>query len=156
MNLVAFKCGFYGIIYRFIFIVRTVAVTKNWIVYFTESVNMTMTDVILSKHLSIASLYVAIKSVFIAGLIWDFHSCWKQYKHVMKHAISESSGICSFCQTAPATISLLCSHKVCQTCYKSQIYKAPYCKTCQTEIVPTLQFAFTDGYSSISSIFCCL
>lgn len=155
LDLIAFKSGKFGILYRLFFIIRTVSVTTNWIKYFTENVDTEFLDVVFSKQISIASFYVAVKSVFIAGLIWDLQSCYKQYKRVMKKAFSEVEEPCSQCD-AQTSLKLLCTHNLCLNCLKMQACKAPYCKVCQSELIPTMQFAFTDGYTSISSIFCCL
>lgn len=155
MDLIEFECGLYGLIYRIIFIVRTLIVTGSWIQYFAEDEDATFRSVFLSDKLSLPGFYIAIKALFMAMLIWDLGSSRVKYKCAKKKALKRSKGVCDCCGKECKFV-LQCGHKLCLSCRKHKISTSPFCPTCIQEVCKPVRFAFTDGYSSVASIFCCV
>ena len=156
LDLVRFECGLFGLIYRFLFVVRTFIVTNSWIQYFAEDEEITFMSVLQSQKLTLPGIYVAVKALFIAILIWDLETSRCRYKTVYKRSFMKTKGKCDGCGNDNAEIMLMCGHKFCCYCKRSKINKCPFCPVCHKEVHPPVRFAYTDGYSSVASIFCCV
>ena len=98
LDLVRFECGLFGLIYRFLFIVRTFIVTNSWIQYFAEDESITFMTVLRRDTLTLPGVYVAVKALFIAILVWDLETTREKYRDAYKKSFIKTKGKCNLCE----------------------------------------------------------
>ena len=155
MDFIKFQCGLFGLLYRFLFVVRTLIVTGPWIKYFAEDENITFLAVLSNNRITLPGVYVAVKALFVAILIWDLETSRCRYKAAYKKSFIKTKGVCEICMNQ-CDFELHCKHKFCSSCRRTKLSKYPFCPICGKEVHSTVRFAYTDGYSSVASIFCCV
>jgi len=154
-NLLIYKLGLYGMIYRFIIIIRSIYVTNYWIRYFSENQNASFFSVLQSSSTTIASLYLMMKSFFLIILIWDFSSIRNNFITQYRKFFSEYKTIqCEKCQH-DVSIPLPCGHSLCKSCMRKYIRSSPFCPVCNHNMNQAPLHAMSGGFSSYTSVFCC-
>lgn len=153
------KRGFFGLLYRWVIFLRTLFVTKYWLQYFSRRHDVSIIYEIEHPTFDLLHFYIALKSLYLAFLIWDLDNIRRYIKRVIykMFELSTQHHICQVCRKGPQDLVLLkCEHTLCEECAKTLLTADPFCPFCHSVVYDGPEFSYLDGTISFSSIFCCL
>jgi hypothetical protein len=151
--------GYFAMGHRVVIFLRSAAVGGFWVRHFADSASQTVFSVLFADPNSLvtARLYIVVKCVYLAQLIWDldsvrgdFLSAWAKFVANDGGAVECAKGHCE------GGIRLRCGHSACRECFAQQCARAPFCPECGEPVMPTPEFAVFDGEIGLASLFCCI
>lgn len=172
MNLVGYinvKRGIFAFAHRIAVLLRSFLVTKYWLKYFSDSQDATFFAIVFSNDFSLSQIYLIVKFLFIAQLIWDFDGIRRAYLASFStiYHIPDPDRIdeCLICQSTNVNLNpnknhqqiveLRCCHQFCYSCISKALNEKPFCPICLSAPIDVPKFSYYDGFFSFSSIFCC-
>lgn len=154
----ALKSGVFGVCYRIIVIIRTILVTKTWMLFFSQKKEISIIHEFLYGKFSRATFYLGMKGFFMMFLIWDLDNTISEVSFFIKKMYKKGrlNYTCGLCKKKNVPLVYLsCQHCMCEQCAVNMLTSSPFCPICKAPIPVDPPFSCSYGYVSLSTIFCC-